>query len=162
MFCLKKKKGIVVEQKLSKVDQYDPAHRNGPLLEKRPIGHIYSEHKNHPYYHEPSADWLDRQQIPQSYPHDPLPGKQTPGFIHSPENHQDLRMDLCLENLNQTAAITIEIYKSVCTSKAQALCLYVLASQSSHDYTQDTYGQRRHSFALKPRYQNKHRSPAQG
>lgn len=47
-----------------------------------------------------------------------------------------------------------KINKYVYMSKIKPLCPCVLASQLSHDYTQDAYRQLRHSFALKPGYQN--------
>ena len=134
----------MIEQKLMQINQYYPAHADGPLLEKRLLSPIYFS-KNHPTNH-----------------HAPLPVRQAPHFIPSNNNHQDIRMDLCLESLNRALAIAIKINKYTMMSETQAICLYVLASQSSHDYTQDAYGQPRQSFTLNLGYQNSNQGPHSG
>lgn len=45
--------------------------------------------------------------------------------------------------------IARKINKPVYMSKTHPLCLYVLVSQSSHDYMQDAYGWQWHSFAIR-------------
>ena len=85
----------------------------------------------------------------QAYADEPPLEKRPLRYIHFNNNLQNITMDLCLEKTYQTLAITIEINKPVSMSEIQPLCLYVLASQSSHDYTQYTYGPRRQDLAPK-------------
>lgn len=99
----------------------------------------------------------------QAYADEPPLGKRPLRYIHFNNNHQNITMDLCLNPWNQALAITIEINKPVMMSETHPLFLYVLASQSSHDYTQDAYKEHR-SKASHPRLrcQNNNQGPCTG
>lgn len=112
---------------------------------------IHCANNQERYFHELLSVRSHCEENQQSCHYAPLQGKQAPDLVHSKKNHQEITMEHCLDSLNQAIAISSEITKQINMSETYPLRLYVLASQSSHDYTQDTYGQHRQSFVLRPK-----------
>ncbi|MCB5252454.1 MAG: hypothetical protein PHY24_08670 [Candidatus Cloacimonetes bacterium] len=136
---------MLIEKNLRQLNQYLPAYANEPLFEKHPLSYLQSRKQLHAFHNTLFSG------IIQSKINHYIPISPCMGGIHLTVQITLLTVKPAIMSLCMTAKIASKIKQAVEMSKTLALCLYVLASQSSHDYTQNAYGLHRHSFAFELR-----------